>query len=301
MGFKVFKNSTVALVAFVCIQLATAHMTLSFPPPFRSSGQNKDYDMNAPLNPDGSNYPCKGHHSDLGTPAGKSTATFALGSAYSFTIAGGAPHGGGSCQASLSYDQGKTFTVIQSIIGGCPLSSSYPFSIPADAQTGEAIFAWTWFNRIGNREMYMNCAPVTIAATNNSKNKRAEVGPRASSFSSRPEILLANIDNGCHTVEGADVTYPNPGPDVVNNGGTQLGPAGTCGGTAAALASNSTSAAGSSSRPSAPALTAAALAPTTLQRVIQATTVNERAGGSKSGLSNVGNDLGNLCVNKGDY
>ncbi|KAK0706341.1 hypothetical protein B0T26DRAFT_655767 [Lasiosphaeria miniovina] len=229
-------------------QLAAAHMEMQFPAPLRSkynpNAVNIDYSMTAPLSGDGSNYPCKGYLSDIGSAAGKSTATFAPGGTYNFTIVGGAAHGGGSCQASLSYDGGKTFTVVQSIVGGCPLSSSYPFSIPSDAKTGDAIFAWTWNNNLGNREIYMNCAAVTIGG---GSSKREPLAERAVAFSSRPSIFLANVGNGCKTVDSADVIYPNPGPDVVTNkGATQSPPTGTCG-SAAAAGSGSDSGSGSSS------------------------------------------------------
>jgi hypothetical protein len=112
-------------------------MEMIYPPPFRSKvndhATTKDFDMTSPLSADGSNFPCKGYHSDFGTPAGASTATFAPGQSYKFTISGGASHNGGSCQASLSYDKGKTWTVIHSYIGNCPLQgeSDFDFAIPA--------------------------------------------------------------------------------------------------------------------------------------------------------------------------
>lgn len=218
------------LAALAGSQVVSAHMEMTYPPPFRSkhnpnAGSNIDYSMTSPLSNDGSNYPCKGYHSDMGSPAGASTATFAPGSTYNFTIAGGAAHGGGSCQASLSYDGGKTFTVIKSIIGGCPLSSNYDFTIPPDAQSGQAIFSWSWQNNLGNREFYQNCAPVTIGGG----SAKRTVVPRAQAFSTRPQIFLANLGNGCTTVESADVVYPNPGPDVQDNGGKQAPPTGNCG------------------------------------------------------------------------
>ncbi|OBT50199.1 hypothetical protein VE04_08804 [Pseudogymnoascus sp. 24MN13] len=100
----------------------------------------------------------------VGTAAGGSGASWAAGSEQKFTIVGGAPHDGGSCQASLSFDSGKTFKAIHSYIGNCPLVPDYKFTVPADAKAGPAVFAWTWFNKVGNREMYMNCASVTITA-----------------------------------------------------------------------------------------------------------------------------------------
>ncbi|KAK1829283.1 hypothetical protein QBC39DRAFT_392677 [Podospora conica] len=229
-------TATVLATLLAAGNLAAAHMEMSYPPPFRSkfnpnAGSNIDYSMTAPLSGDGSNYPCKGYHKDLGTAAGAPTASFAPGSTYNMTIVGGAAHGGGSCQASLSYDGGATFTVIESIIGGCPLNSNYDFTVPADAPTGQAIFAWTWQNTIGNREFYMNCAAVTVGG--GSAKRDAIVKPRAS-FSSRPGIFLANLGNGCTTVEMSSVKYPDPGPDVKDNGGAQAPPSGSCGASAPA-------------------------------------------------------------------
>ncbi|KAK3321171.1 hypothetical protein B0T19DRAFT_403742 [Cercophora scortea] len=231
-------------------QFAAAHMEMSFPPPLRSkfnpNAANIDYSMTAPLSASGSDYPCKGYQADLGTAAGKSTATFAPGSTHNFTIVGGAAHGGGSCQASLSYDGGKTFTVIKSIIGGCPLQSNYDFTVPSDAQAGDALFAWTWFNHLGNREMYMNCAAVTIGGG----SAKREVAERDTAFSARPSIFLANIDNGCGTADSTDVVFPNPGPEVVNAATVPAPPTGNCAG---GSSGGSGSGSGSSS-PSAPAV-----------------------------------------------
>ncbi|EHK16770.1 uncharacterized protein TRIVIDRAFT_135791, partial [Trichoderma virens Gv29-8] len=196
--------------------VANGHMQLQSPPPFRSkynpnAGYDIDYSMTSPLDASGSDFPCKGYHKLLGTPAGKSVATWAPGGSYSFTITGTtANHGGGSCQASLSYDKGQTWKVIHSYIGACPPpdTSNWSFTVPSDAPSGEAMFAWTWFNKIGNREMYMNCAAVTIGAG----KKRAASTP----FSSLPDIFVANVANNVCTFEGKDVQFPNPGSIVDN-------------------------------------------------------------------------------------
>nr|WNZ75803.1 hypothetical protein [Trichoderma harzianum] len=195
--------------------VVNGHMEMISPLPFRSkfntaiTADDRDYSMTSPLDKNGTDFPCKGYHNLLGTPLGASAATWAPGGSYSFTITGNADHNGGSCQASLSYDKGQTFKVIHSYIGGCPPAkgdSSYQFTVPTDAPAGEALFAWTWFNRVGNREMYMNCAAVTIGAG----KKRDASTP----FSSRPDIFVANVANGVCTYEGKDVQLPNPGPDV---------------------------------------------------------------------------------------
>ncbi|KFA61187.1 hypothetical protein S40285_02189 [Stachybotrys chlorohalonatus IBT 40285] len=205
--------------------MAHAHMEMTSPAPFKSknnpnAGSDIDYSMTSPLSQDGSDFPCKGFHSLMGTAAGAPTADWQAGQAYSFTINGGAAHGGGSCQASLSYDNGASWSVIHSYIGNCPAQgeSSFDFTVPADAPAGEAIFAWTWFNQIGNREMYMNCAAVNIAGGN---SKRA-------ALSGRPAMFVANTANGCETVEGTDVEFPDPGPDVSNVSSKAGPPKGSC-------------------------------------------------------------------------
>ncbi|EGO56821.1 hypothetical protein NEUTE1DRAFT_117496 [Neurospora tetrasperma FGSC 2508] len=259
-----YNTFTTGLVATLLAgaQIASAHIEMSYPPPFRSKFNPNadpgsiDYSMTAPLKDTGADYPCKGYQVDFGTPSGKSTATFVPGQTYNMTTAGTATHGGGSCQLSLSYDKGATFTVIESYIGDCPLAGKYDFTIPADAQSGDAIFAWTWHNRIGNREMYMNCAPVTIAAN----NKRDVAG---AAFSTRPQIFVANVGNGCKTDENFDVQYPQPGPNVVKASDAPLkGPEGSCGASAApAGGSDSGSGSGASSSSSvaaAPVTTSAA-------------------------------------------
>ncbi|KAG4433848.1 hypothetical protein IFR05_010666 [Cadophora sp. M221] len=214
-------TSITALVALVAI--ASAHMEMKWPPALSSRYNgftvSQDNNNHAPLSPDGSNFPCRSHLSDLGTPAGASAVTWNAGAEYNFTITGAieAPnspafHNGGSCQAALSYDGGKTWKVIHSYQGACPTSigGSFKFNVPSDAKAGGAVFAWLWWNHTGNREMYMNCASVTIAAGR---------GPApAVPFDSRPDIFKANIGNGCKTADEVDVFFPSPGPDVTTVG-----------------------------------------------------------------------------------
>ncbi|KAG0634079.1 hypothetical protein HOY80DRAFT_895516 [Tuber brumale] len=211
--------------SLVCLTavLVNGHMTMTEPKPLRDpknpNTKNGDHDYSAPLSKDGSNFPCKGYHKAMGTPEGTPVASWAAGSKQSFVIGGGAAHGGGSCQATFSEDGGATWRVTQSIIGGCPASGQpYTFTVPAEAKSGDALFAWTWFNKVGNREMYMNCASVTIT------------GGTGAGLSSYPELFTANIGNGCSTAEGADVLFPNPGKDVVNTSQKTAPPTGSCAG-----------------------------------------------------------------------
>ena len=148
------------LSCLLCFPPTLAHMQMSQPLPLRSPldpnspEATKDYSMTSPLSADGSNFPCKGYQNDRPI---RTTATYTAGSQYTMELAGDAMHGGGSCQISLSYDNGKTFRVILSMIGGCPLAMNYNFTVPSSAPNGTALLAWTWFNHEGNREFYMNC------------------------------------------------------------------------------------------------------------------------------------------------
>ncbi|OBT48428.1 hypothetical protein VE00_01427 [Pseudogymnoascus sp. WSF 3629] len=199
-------------------------MELLNPPPLRSKynkfTSNIDYSMTSPLGTN-NDYPCKGYLPDLGTPQGASVATWVAGSSQQFTVVGSITHKGGSCQASLSTDGGITFTVIHSYIGNCPLVSDFPFTVPSDTPTGPAVFSWTWFNTVGNREMYMNCASVTISAGSGS-------GPVDISFSSRPDAFVANVGKGCSTLESIDLEFPDPGPDITVNSWGTTPPIGSC-------------------------------------------------------------------------
>ncbi|KAB8228256.1 hypothetical protein ETB97_001939 [Aspergillus alliaceus] len=192
--------------------LAAAHMEMSWPYPLRSryDPQNKgnvDYSMTSPLLSDGSNFPCKGYQKN--TPW-RATTEYTAGNTYNITLAGSARHGGGSCQLSLSYDDGKTFKVIDSMVGGCPLESKYDFQMPSDVANGQALFAWSWFNLVGNREMYMNCADVVISGASGSTDTFER---------NYPDMFVANVGNGCSTVEGKHTVFANPGKQVTYAGG----------------------------------------------------------------------------------
>lgn len=205
---------------FFLLPSTMGHMELSWPYPIRSiynpanDYTDIDYSMTSPLEADGSNFPCKGYQN--GRPI-QTTVTYAAGSTYNISLAGSATHGGGSCQLSLSYDNGATFRVIKSMIGGCPLTSTYDFTIPSYAPTGNALLAWTWQNYEGNREFYMNCAEVNVITGMSQRRKRQVY----SSFDSLPYIWKANLDgvNDCATTEDENPVYANPGPDVVYGDG----------------------------------------------------------------------------------
>jgi hypothetical protein len=196
-----FSITVVSLLAAVAS--VSAHMDVQSPAPLRSkfntlyADGNIDYNMLSPLASDGSNFPCKGYQTDVPSVSGAVT-TLKAGEPLTVQMEGSATHGGGSCQFSLSYDNGKTFGVIKSIVGGCPLSANYTVDIPADVPSGSnALLSWTWFNKVGNREMYQNCIAVDIAGKDGGSIEL-------------PKMFEANIGNGCTTVEGTEVDFANP-------------------------------------------------------------------------------------------
>ncbi|CEJ60438.1 hypothetical protein PMG11_09011 [Penicillium brasilianum] len=222
------------LIAALGASVANAHMIMTQPVPY-----GKDSLTNSPLDAQGGDFPCKLR---TGTYDISQENVMAIGDVQQLRFQGGATHGGGSCQISLTEDRApsksSTWKVIKSIEGGCPANADgnlgsdasaadpyhFNFTIPDGIATGKYTLAWTWFNRIGNREMYMNCAPVTV--TTGTSSKRSAEAPvieqRSSSF---PPMFVANI-NGCTTKEGVDIRFPQPGNVVEYDGNpTNLAPA----------------------------------------------------------------------------
>jgi hypothetical protein len=191
--------------ALALISSASAHIEMKFPAPIKSSFNpnydytNIDYSMKNPLGV----YPCKGY---LDEPE-QAVETFEAGKNYTLELEGSTFHDGGSCQLALSYDKGKSFTVIKSIIGGCPIKLNYGFEIPQSAPEGTALFAWSWINKIGAREYYQNCAWVDIK--NNNPNATELEGP---------PLFVADVPGYCTVPEGTEFKYPDPGPNVEYGG-----------------------------------------------------------------------------------
>ncbi|KAK1826772.1 putative chitin domain 3 protein [Podospora conica] len=224
-----FFNTLVAAAGFAA--LSTAHVVISEPKPFAVPALH-----NGPIQPDGSDFPCQ----STGTyQTGGVTNVMPLGSRQPLAFVGTAVHGGGSCQVSITYDTAPTknsvWKVIHSIEGGCPARDTpgnlgndpnfkvpfdYSFPLPTDIPTGNGTVAWTWLNKVGNREFYMNCAPVTLTGTSGDK----------SNYDALPDMLVANIGNGCTTEEGKDYKYPNAGKSVQSFARGELAlPIGNCG------------------------------------------------------------------------
>ncbi|RKF81899.1 hypothetical protein GcM3_030022 [Golovinomyces cichoracearum] len=252
-------HSTLALALLGLSTIASSHMIMKTPVPFAASKHAND---NGPLKEDGSDFPCK-----FGYDTEGASNIMPLGSKQELAFIGGATHGGGSCQVSITYDSAPTansvFKVIHSIEGGCPArnvagnigSSSatedpdrYGFSIPESLPPGNAVLAWTWFNKVGNREMYMNCAPVTLTGPSAKQAKTSnetQVAKRdMDAYNALPNMFVANIGNGCKTKDNTDLKFDNPGQSVeVLSSNSLAGPVGNCEATAKTAASGTDSSA----------------------------------------------------------
>ncbi|KAI8056782.1 hypothetical protein BDF22DRAFT_603438, partial [Syncephalis plumigaleata] len=99
------------------------------------------------------------------TKVGPVTAKYTAGKSFAVMFKRGNSHRGGHCQFAMSYDNGKTWVVLKSILGVCFMDLApwtYHIPLPKGAKNGKALFAWAWMNAEGNREYYMNCADVEI-------------------------------------------------------------------------------------------------------------------------------------------
>lgn len=218
-----YTSAILALAAGV-----SAHVTLQKPVPYNTPVKD-------PLDPSGSNFPCQA----TGTGYYTGTANeYNAGDKIHVEFGTGdtAVHGGGSCQFSLTTDTAPTkdtqWKVIHTAEGGCPAAAAgnlvagdssagvlatYDVQLPEDLPSGEYSFAWTWFNKIGNREMYMNCAPLSIGGGSNATAASADV---SSVLGKLPDMFVANLPpQECTTVESTDVVFPDPG-DSVEKGST---------------------------------------------------------------------------------
>lgn len=210
-----FSKSALLAVAMLGASVVDAHMKMAHPVPYSDDTLNK-----SPLAADGSDFPCKLRPNAFQPPAQENIMK--IGEPQLLDFIGSAVHGGGSCQISLTTDLEPTkqsnWMVIQSYEGGCPAKAEgnlshnneaqFHFTIPDGISPGKYTLAWTWLNRVGNREFYMNCAPITVVG---GSSKREVEQPKAlEKRSSFPNMFVANI-NGCMTTEGYDIRFPNPG------------------------------------------------------------------------------------------
>jgi hypothetical protein len=180
---------------------------------------------NSPLDNSGVDFPCKQRE---GVYALIETNNWKVGEKQIISFTGTAVHGGGSCQFSVTTDlqpsKSSQWKVIHSVIGGCPASaegnlgpgqhaSTFDLELPEDMPSGKYTFAWTWFNKLGVREMYMNCAPISVSGSGND----------TAFFDRLPDLFVANLPNtACATPESYDYVFPEPGDSVVTGAGAKL-------------------------------------------------------------------------------
>ena len=205
----------VSTLCLFVLHRCAAHMILDNPVPYGKSTLN-----NSPLEGTGLDFPCK-----LRKDAYELTQMnyWTAGEAQAVSFLGSAVHGGGSCQFSLTKDPQPTkfskWKVIHSVIGGCPATvdgnlrddpagrgpATFNVTIPKSIPNGRYTFAWTWFNRQGDREMYMNCAPLFISGGGN----------EITLLDTLPNMFVANLPStACSTVEDFDYAFPDPGDSV---------------------------------------------------------------------------------------
>ena len=262
------RSPTTWSLLFVC--LAHAHVKLIQPVPYGATSLNTN-----PLEPSGTDWPCKQRD---GAYEITQWNTMPINSPQTIRFQGQATHGGGSCQISLTRDTPPTkdsvFKVLKSIQGGCPSTNpgnvgtdpfgygadTFTFAIPDAVSPANYTLAWTWFNKIGQREMYMNCAPVTVTASA-AKRRRGRrtraLGQRADDgMDSLPDMFRANSGNGCSTAaSGTVLAIPaaNLGKDVQRIGSEPLTPpVGSCGGGVAATADDQEAAGANHGSPPSP-------------------------------------------------
>lgn len=180
------------------------HIFMQNPPSRRNKYSNYylsnglvDYNLMAPLN-EGYTFPCKGY------PKGPSTKTI-NGNIVSITLEGTATHNGGHCQFGITYDNNQ-FIVLKTVISDCLLTGlTYNLELPSNIPSGEVTIFWTWINRTGNREYYMECADITI------NNPTGSISPIQINGK---ELLVANFPGYPMIPEG--LPPGNDGVDLLN-------------------------------------------------------------------------------------
>ena len=152
------------LMLLLLLSICYGHISMTYPPSRRNQLSEYyaniglvNYNLRSPLNvsPDFFSFPCKGF------PKGPVVATFEK-NEITITLEGTATHGGGHCQFGISYDD-NNFVVLKTVLNECLLNTmSYSYEIPTYARGDNITVFWTWINRIGNREYYMECTDVNV-------------------------------------------------------------------------------------------------------------------------------------------
>ncbi|KJX93528.1 hypothetical protein TI39_contig4297g00001 [Zymoseptoria brevis] len=225
---------SLASAALVFFGRAASHMIMQHPVPFGVDTLDNSPLNNAKPGSAGSDYPCKQRAGvyNIGT-----MNSMPVESPILLNFTGSASHGGGTCQIAVSLDKEprveSVWKIIQVFEGGCPTDqdgntppNKFQFQIPKGFPNGQATMSWTWYNKIGNREVYQNCAPIQV--TGGSETKEV--------YESLPNLYLINLPTSeCSTVETTDIEIPSPGQSIIKDSSAIKGAAGpSCAASAAA-------------------------------------------------------------------
>ncbi|KAF2833044.1 hypothetical protein CC86DRAFT_389430 [Ophiobolus disseminans] len=283
-----FSTTTIVVALLAIAPFANAHMVITKPIPFGAPN-------NFNLDKSGSDFPCKAVPYTSTSPN-----LWPVGSKQRLDLKGSATHDGGSCQISVTTDKAPTkaskWKVIYSIEGGCPpppptggnflpdnpnfvnlVTPGFEFTIPPEVPNGDLAMSWTWFNKVGQREMYMNCAPVTVTGG----------ASDMSAFEALPDMAVANLasQGTCATTEKFDYTFENPGKYKIQAGKGPFMP--LCGGPSSAGGSTNGPAQQQPANPvaspvaSTVALQAAPVITSTIREVVMVTALSSPGPSSK--------------------
>lgn len=186
-SYSFSSSSSFRLYSMVLLILLTgspsfAHMNLRLPIPRThqdnpyTTASTVDYDIMAPLNGADRPFACSG------IKPWPSIMTVKAGDSIPVQLEGSAPHDGGHCEFSISYDN-QNFVSLKTVLRECMRAEglTYAVPLPASMPPGKAVFSWTWVNAEGNREFYQNCADITVE------------GGTPGGVLRGPKIVLANL------------------------------------------------------------------------------------------------------------
>ncbi|KAK4547382.1 hypothetical protein LTR36_001038 [Oleoguttula mirabilis] len=214
--FNTFTTLAVSLAATTFFGIGNGHLILSSPVPFGLDSLNNSPLVDAKPGSSGADYPCK-----LRTGVYDITAmnNMVVGQSMELSFTGSASHGGGTCQLAITTDlepaANTTFKLIQTFEGGCPIQADgndgthpFTFDLPTGTPNGRLTFAWMWYNRVGNREIYMNCAPLDVTGGSDSLDY----------YDSLPNAYVINLPTSeCSTVETSNQEIPFPGQFILKD------------------------------------------------------------------------------------
>ncbi|KAI8047549.1 hypothetical protein BDF22DRAFT_738137 [Syncephalis plumigaleata] len=139
----------VALAMLSISTIVTSHMQMHTPIP-RGDPRNKEYGefsyrLDAPLNgrKNPGKFPCRYQKE------GPITAQYTAGKNFTVEFMQGSPHMGGHCQFAMSYDNGKNWVVLRTILTMCFAGKApyqYSVALPKGARNGRALFGWAFIN-----------------------------------------------------------------------------------------------------------------------------------------------------------